>query len=184
MGWVYCRKIGILDQIPIYVYADGSYQYLRQYATFDDLKIAEPDLDHQLLRNIIREERWLTPHNGCIYSILSPHENKLNLMKPLTGIEQYIIPKLEINYPAMCDATMRSVMNFIIAIDQKSGKAYSCASATEFARKLHYAGSTKPLNRKTISKYINSSKSYGGYKWIRSSSRMYDGKDTINISTL
>ncbi len=183
-GCVYCHKTRLLDQIPIYKYDASSYEYVGEYATFDELKNAEPTLNHQLLRNIIREERWLTPHEGHIYSILSPYEGKLDLMKPLTEAETFIIAQLNINYNAMRDRLMELAFNFILAIDQKSGKVYSGVSATQFSKKLTYAGSDKRINRKTVAKYLDGEKLYAGYIWMRSHSREYNGQPTISLEGL
>lgn len=94
LGCVYCRKFKILDQVPICAYDASTYEHVITYTTFADLKAAEPSLDHQLLRNIIREERWLTPHQGRIYSVLAPMGGKLDLMKELTVEGSFIIEKL------------------------------------------------------------------------------------------
>ncbi len=180
-GCVYCHKTRLLDQITIYKYDASSYEYVSKYATFDDLKNAEPTLNHQLLRNIIREERWLTPHEGHIYSILSPYEGKLDLMKPLTDAEMFVVEKLNINYTIMRDRLMQLAFNFILAIDQTSGKVYSGSSATQFSKKLTYVGSNKLINRKTIAKYLNTKKLYAGYIWMRSNLREYNGQQTISL---
>jgi len=185
LGCVYCRKVGILDQVPIYKYTEHSYQFVYKYNTFDELKKAEPMLNHQLLKNIIREQRWLTTHYGNIYSILAPNDdNKLSLMKPLIESEKFIIDKLEIDYELMRTQIMRSAGTLILAIDEKNDKAYSGTSATEFSKHLCYVGSSKRINRKTLVKFINSEKSYGGYKWIKSLCARFNGRDTINVATL
>jgi hypothetical protein len=184
MGCIYCRKVGILDQIAIYAYDAESKDHIITYPTFEDLKADKPDINHQLLRNIIREERWLTPHDGRIYSIISPYENKLNLMKELNAAEEYIIRKLDINYIVMRDRILGQQMQYVIAVDKKNNVAYSGKSNTEFSSKLMHIGSSKLVNRKTIAKYLDTNKTYAGYLWIKSPSRMYEGKDTINIATL
>lgn len=183
-GCFYCRKIGILDQVPIYAYDESAYDYVCKYDTFADLKVAEPNLNHQYLNNYIRDGNWLTSHHGRVYSILSPYEGKLNMMKPLTDPEKYIIEKLEINYIAIRNRCMASALNFIIAIDEKNGIAYSGLSATKFSYKITQVDSTKGINRRTIAKYLDVDKHYGGYKWIRSGTRMHNGIETIDIATL
>ncbi len=183
-GCVYCGKMAILDQIPIYVYKERTYEYVCSYPTFDDLKKAEPMVNHQLLRNIIREQRWLTPHYGHIYSILAPEDNKLILMKTLTEAEKFIINKLDIDYEIMRSHTMKTAMTLIIAIDDINGVAYSGSSATEYSKRLCYVNSGKRINRKTVSKYIDADKKYGGYKWISSLCAIYNGVPTIDITTL
>lgn len=183
-GCVYCGKMAILDQIPIYVYKERTYEYVCSYPTFDELKKAEPMVNHQLLRNIIREQRWLTPHYGHIYSILAPEDNKLNLMKTLTEAEKFIINKLDIDYEIMRSHTMKKAMTLIIAIDETNGVAYSGSSAAEYGNRLCYVNSGKRINRKTVSKYIDADKKYGGYKWISSLCAIYNGVPTIDITTL
>jgi phage anti-repressor protein len=183
-GCVHCRKIGILDHIPIYVYDETSYDLLRTYDSYNDLVVAEPNWDHGLFRDSIRKERWLQPYNNCIYSILSPHNGKFDLMKPLTDAEAYIISKLEIDFVSMRDRLMSSSFKFVIAIDEQSKKVYSGVSNMEFEKKLMQLKSSRSVKRKGIAKYLNKDELYGGYRWVRSATRMYNGQSTINISTL
>lgn len=183
-GCVHCRKIGILDYIPIYVYDENSYDLLRTYDSYNDLVIAEPHWDHWLFRDSIRKERWLQPYNNCIYSILSPVDGKFDLMKSLTDVEAYIITKLEIDFTSMRDRLMGDSLKFIIAIDEQTQRAYSGVSNMMFEKKLMQLNCARSVKRKSIAKYLNTPELYGGYKWIRSATRMYNGQPTINISTL
>ncbi len=183
-GCVYCRKIKILDQIPLYVYDETSYSLLQTYDSYDDLVKAEPFWDHSLFRDTIRKERWLQAYNGRIYSILSPHNDKLDLMKPLTEAEQYIISKLEIDFEGMRDRLMKDKLKFVIAIDEKNQRAYSGLSNMEFETKLTQLDSSKMVKRKTIAKHLNKNTYYGGYKWIKSATRIYNDQPTINIASL
>lgn len=184
-GCPYCRKFQILDQIPIYVYADRTYEFICKYDTWADMKAGEGADQCQILRNIIREERWLTAHDDKIYSILSPNDElKLSLEKKLTEAEAFIISVLEINYDQMKTHILGNNMRYIIAIDEKNDVAYCGVSATEIGAKLKQVGSNKPINRKTITKYIGAAKRYGGYKWIRSSQISYNGKQCVDVSSL
>jgi hypothetical protein len=119
----------------------------------------------KIIKNIVREQRWLTPVGNIVYSILSPDEkNKLNLNKVLTPYETFIIQTLEINYNMMKQRIFKTKFNFIISLDEKNGKAYVSDSMTQLSLKLTYVGTVdKKLNRKTIAKYVDSEKVYAGY---------------------
>jgi hypothetical protein len=184
-GCVFCRKHSILDQVPLYVYDGATYDYVTSYDTYARLKEAEPDINHQLLKNIIREERWLTPHEEKIYSILSPHANKLDLNKSLSPTEQAIVTTLGINYEIMRQHLIGQQMDYIIAIDACNNRAYVGGNNfTEFARKLCHVGTTKPLNRKTIARKIDSNISYGGYIWVTSTTQTRGEYTMIDIRSM
>lgn len=180
----YCGNERILDQIPIYEYVDRTYAYVNTYSSFDELKKAKPDLNHKILRNIIREKRWLTAHEGHIYSILAPHNDKLDLNKPLTDAESFIIRVLGIEYEPMKTRIVDSVLSYVIALNEDQKIAYFAKSATEISRHLTQLNSTKPLNRKTIAKYIQNGNKYGGYKWINHDSNIYDDYRMIDVKTI
>jgi hypothetical protein len=180
----YCSNEHILLRIPIYEYTDRTYDYVRSYNSFEELKSANPTLNHQLLKNIIREERWLTAHEGKIYSILEPFNGKLDLFKPLSEVEKFIINILDIHYESMRTKITNSKLVYVIAVQVKSKNAYFGISATEFGRKLKQANSEKVLNRKTISKYLNTGKDYGGYIWITSSAPIHKNYTMTDIATL
>ena len=181
---LYCCNDRILDQIPIYEYADRTYQHVRTYANFDELKKDKPDLKHQTLRNIIREERWLTAHEGSVYSVLEPYDNKLDLYKPLTESELFIINILGIHFESMRARTTSSVLSYVIAIDEDKNIAYFAKSATEMGRHLKQRKSEKAINRKTVSTYIKSGGIYGGYKWTAHGSTSYKDYTMIDVTTL
>lgn len=168
-GCAYCKKKNILSETKIYKYKDKTYEFVKEYTNFDDVKDNTTDfLNIQLLKNIINEERWLTPQNGHIYSILSPDfENKLNLNKELTDIEKETIKILEIDYKKMVEQTLKNNKNFAFtyAIDTKNNIIYKSNSFTLFGNNLKYLNGTRQVNRKTIPKHINSNKTYAGYKW-------------------
>lgn len=180
----YCGNERILDQIPIYEYVDRTYEHIQTYTNFEELKKAKPDLNHKILRNIIREERWLTPHEGHVYSILEPFDNKLDLFKPLTPAESFVISVLGIHYESMRSRITGSVLNFVLALDENRKVAYFAKSAAEMSRHLTQLNSTKPLNRKTISKYLQSGLLYGGYKWINHGTTSYKDYQMIDATTL
>ncbi len=181
---LYCCNERILDQVPIYEYKDRTYEFIRAYESFDELKKDKPDLNHQLLRNIIREERWLTPHNDYVYSILEPNDNKLDLFKSLTKSELFIINMLGIHFESMRNHTVGSVLNYIIAVNESKKIAYFGKSATEMGRHLMQLKSNKPINRKTIAKYINSEDLYGGYRWINRGTPLYKDYTMVDVTTL
>ncbi len=163
-----CTKKGILDQCKIYVYKDKTYDYINYYNDINELKEKNLNIDDHLLRNIIREERWLTSNNKKIYSILAPDlNNKLNLDKDLTEIELELIKILEIDYIQMKNKIKNSILNYIYAIDIEDKIIYRGNTNAEFGNKLTYKNGTKLLNRKTIGKYLkeNIKKIYGGYLW-------------------
>ncbi len=180
----YCGNERILDRICIHEYTDRTYDYVKTYTTFDELKKAKPDLNHQLLRNIIREKRWLTPHEGHIYSILSPYDNKLSLTKPLTAAELFIIDVLRIDFKSMYDRISNSVLNYIIALDKDNKIAYFGKSATKMSYKLKQLNSNKRFNRKTITKRIVDGALYGGYKWIKHDSNVYQDYTMVDVDSL
>ena len=159
-GCYYCTKHGILDKILIYVY-DNKYNYLYKYDEFEQLEKAEPEVDHKLIRNGIREKRWLAIRDDKYYSILAPdNNNQLNLHKELTNIEFEIIRILDIDYQEMISDKV-----FIIATDNINKKIYYGESMTLIGTKLTYVNGTKLINRKTISKHLNKNTIYGGYIW-------------------
>ena len=180
----YCGNERILDRICIHEYTDRTYDYVKTYTTFDELKKAKPDLNHQLLRNIIREKRWLTPHEGHIYSILSPYDGKLSLTKPLTPSELFIIDVLRIDFKSMCNRISNSVLTYIIALDKGNKIAYFGKSATEMGCHLKQLNSNKKINRKTITKRIADGVLYGGYKWIKHDSNVYQDYTMIDVDSL
>ena len=181
---LYCCNERILDQIPIYEYADRTYDHVNTYASFDELKKAKPDLNHKLLRNIIREERWLTAREGSIFSILEPYDNKLDLYKPLTAAELYIINMLGIHFDSMRAHITNSVLSYVIAIDEPRKIAYFAKGATEMSRHLKQLNSTKAINRKTIPKYIQNGLVYGGYKWVKHGSTTYRDYTMIDATSI
>ncbi len=180
----YCGKHKILDKVQIYEYTDRTYTYVNTYESFDALKEAKPDLNHQILKNIIREQRWLTAHEGHVYSILAPYDNKLDLHKPLTEVESYIIEILGIHYASMKARICQTVLSYCLAIDDSSKTVYAAKSFTEMARHLCQKGTNTPLNRKTISKYLNSAELYGGYRYVMSGSNEYKDYQVIDVKTL
>ncbi len=180
----YCSKDRILDKVPIYEYTDRDYNHVNTYESFDALKEAKPELNHQLLKNIIREQRWLTAHEGHVYSILAPHENKLDLNKPLTDAELFMIEIMGINYANMKARICQSVLSYCLAIDDQDKIVYTAKSYTEMARHLRQKGKTSVLNRKTISKYLNSADLYGGYRYVMSGSNEYRDYRVIDVKTL
>lgn len=181
---LYCCNERILDQVPIYEYKDRTYEFVRAYESFDELKKVKPDLNHQILRNIIREERWLTSHHDYVYSILEPSDNKLDLFKSLTKAELFIINMLGIHFESMRNHTVGSVLNYIIAVNESKHVAYFAKSATEMGRYLTQIKSNKAINRKTISKYLNVDDLYGGYKWVNRGSPSYKDYTMIDVTTL
>lgn len=183
-GCVYCRKHNILEQVPIYVYAARTYAYMREYASFNDLKEVEPELNHQLLKNIIREERWLTVHNNHIYSILSPHNNKLQLDKPLTDHEQLIIDTLEIDYGAMVTRIHRSKMCYVMCLDHQRKRAIYGDSMTMLANRVCNAQTNKLVNRKSIAKHLDQGTHYAGYEWISATVKRYKNYQVVDCESL
>lgn len=182
-GCVYCRKHNILEQIPIYAYTH-TYDYIQKYDSFDQLKEMEPELNHQLLKNIIREERWLTVHHNKIYSILSPYQNKLDLCKPLTEQEQLIINTLNINYEQMKTHILRSKMNYVMGLDHRRKRAIYGNSMTSLANKIINLKTNKLINRKSISSYLDKTGEYAGYQWISANQISYKNYQMINCETL
>lgn len=180
----YCGKDRILDKVPIYEYTDRDYNYVNTYESFDALKEAKPELNHQLLKNIIREQRWLTAHEGHVYSILAPYENTLDLNKPLTDAELFMIDIIGINYAIMRARICQSVLRYCLAIDDQDKIVYTAKSYTEMARHLRQKDKTSVLNRKTISKYLNSAELYGGYRYVISGAREYRDYRVIDVTTL
>lgn len=177
-GCPFCRKHQILDKINWYVYEDNSYNFISKYESFDEIKKyicqilpeEESNSKIKIIKNIIREERWLTPVNNMIFSILSPIEidsiKKLDLNKTLNKQEQFIINTLGINYKLMKQSIFKTKFNFIMAIDNKNLKCYVSNSMTKLSNNLTYIDSDKRLNRKTVSKYLDSEHIYAGYLFI------------------
>lgn len=171
-GCYYCTKHGILDKINIYEY-DINFNYIKTYNGFDELKTV--NLNYQLLKNIIREQRWLTSNNKKIYSILEPDNNKLNINKELNKYEILILNILDISIDNIILKYQSTESNIIYAIDNENYKIYTADNYTLFSKKLYYHNSTvKKINRKTIIKYINTDKIYGGYLW-------YNNKSNIDL---
>lgn len=183
-GCVHCRKFGILNQVPIYAYKDKTYEFVSEYKSFEDLQEQKPELNHQLLKNIIREERWLTAHQGYVFSILSPHEDKLDLNKSLTEIESKIIEILEIDYKSMRDRILRTKMQYVIAILKATKTIYYGSSMTEMASHIRNVKTKKLVNRKTIAKHVDKNTEYAGYQWIMSNSPSYENYTAIDVVSL
>ncbi len=178
-GCPYCSKQQVLEKVKWYSYKNNTWEFIQSFESFEDLKEKEKnnlDTDDKvkIIKNIVREERWLTPVGDIVYSILSPDEiGKLNLNKVLTEYETFIIQTMEINYNLMKQRIFKSKFNLIIAIvsidennksRDKIGKAYVSDSMTQLSLKLNYVGAVdKKLNRKTIAKYVDSEKVYAGY---------------------
>ena len=171
-GCPYCSKQNILEKVKYYSYKNKTWEFIESYESFEDLKKKEEEkglLDTpdkvKIIKNIIREERWLTPVDDVVYSILSPDDkNMLNLNKVLTDYEKYIIDIIGINYTMMKQRIFKSKFNLIISIDEENKKAYVSDSMTQLSLKLSYVGCDgKKLNRKTIAKYVDSEKMYAGY---------------------
>jgi hypothetical protein len=169
-GCPYCRKQQVLDKVKWYSYDAKTLEFIDEFDSWEDLKekeknVLDTDDKVKIIKNIVREQRWLTPVEDIVYSILSPDEkNKLNLNKVLTPYETFIIQILEINYNMMKQRIFKTKFNFIISIDEKNGKAYVSDSMTQLSLKLTYVGTIdKKLNRKTIAKYVDCEKVYAGY---------------------
>ncbi len=166
-GCPYCSKQQILDKIKWHSYKDKSYELEEEYDSWEDLKEKNTNLSKdeiKIIKNIVREERWLTPVAGRVYSIISPNdEGKLDLNKPLSNYEKFIIQILGINFNMMKQRIFKTKFNFVIAIDEKNGKAYVCDSMTKLSNAITYVDSNQRLNRKTISKYVDAGKDYAGY---------------------
>jgi len=160
----YCTKEGILDCIKLYAY-DTEYNFIKCYESFNDIKLELPDINHQLIKNNIREKRWLCNINGYIFSILEPENNKLNLEKELNMYENNIINVLNINYETMKNKLLNNNFSFIYAIDKIYKKIYYSKQITEMGRVIYSKDNNKLVNRKTIKKYINTNNTYAGYLW-------------------
>ncbi len=183
---VLCNKRGILDQVPIYVYKDQFYTLERTHESFAQLKESEPDLDHQLLKNIIRESRWLTPHAGHIYSILAPCDGKLDLDKSLTDIEKQIVAKLGLDFDAMRERYSTGKV-FYLALDVDRKIAYYAESMTKMAEsRLTYINKSTRINRKSIKNHVDKPSTYAGYRWVITKkiriSRLSIGQLTITLA--
>ena len=153
-GCYYCTKYGCLDKVKIYRYNKSDLILDKIYNEFDDVKKEVENF--KLLKNIIRENRWLTAHNGFIYSILSPENNKLNINKELNDIEKQILIILGItNY--------KKDRKLIYAKNIESGKEYSNESITSLCNDINETNLYKKLNRKTVSKKIISKEEYNGF---------------------
>jgi hypothetical protein len=166
-GCPYCGKQQILDKIRWYSYKDKTWELVSEYESWDNLKENNTNLSKdeiKIIKNIVREQRWLTPVSGIIYSIMPPDsKGKINLHKPLSEYEEFIIQTLGINYNMMKQRVFKTKFNFIIAIDENNKKVYVGESMTKLSNDLNYSDSDKKLNRKTIAKYIDSNKNYAGY---------------------
>jgi hypothetical protein len=160
----YCTKEGILDCIKLYAY-DTEYNFIKCYESFNKIKLELPDINHQLIKNNIREKRWLCNINGYIFSILEPENNKLNLEKELNMYENNIINVLNINYETMKNKLLNNNFSFIYAIDKNDKKIYYSKQITEMGRVIYSKDNNKLVNRKTIKKYINTNNTYAGYLW-------------------
>lgn len=160
----YCSKYGILDGINIYAY-NKNFTFYKKYKTFNDIKFELPDINHQLIKNNIREKRWFCNVNDYIYSILEPDNNKLNLEKNLNIYEKNIINILNINYETMKNKLLNNNSSFIYAIDDVDNKIYCSKKITEMSRLIYNKDNNKLVNRKTIKKYINVNNIYAGYLW-------------------
>lgn len=160
-----CRAFNILRNIDIYKYEDKTYNFIQSYKNFDEIKNEDSEINIQLLKNIIREKRWLTPHKGYIYSILSPFNNKLDLTKKLNEKELKLIEILEIDYEEMKNKILLAICQYIYGIDDKNKIIYRANNYTAFSNKLKYVDAKRNLNRKTIPKYINNPNKYAGYLW-------------------
>ncbi len=159
-GCSLCGKQRILEDVRIYAY-DNDLQFIEEFKNFAEFKEKCPGLNHQLWKNIVREERWLTPMDGKIYSILSPLEGKLVIAKSLSEYEAFIINVLQIDYSLMISRTIDT--SSVLAIDDSTRSYYVDKSMTQLATRLG-------LNRKTIAKHLNSSKQYNGFRFMRGNS--------------
>ncbi len=163
-GCYYCTKHGILEKVKIYEY-DTDYNYIKYYNEFNEIK--KINSNYQLLKNIIREKRWLTPNNNKIYSILEPDaNNKLNINKELNKYELKILEVLNLSIDEIILKYKSQELPNIYAIDEINKRIYKSNNYTTFTKQLYYLNSTtKKINRKTIPKHINTNKKYGGYIW-------------------
>jgi hypothetical protein len=180
-GCYYCTKHGILDKIKIYEY-DNKYNYIKSYNGFEELK--NINSNYQLLKNIIREKRWLTPNENKIYSILEPNNQKLNIKKVLNKYEKLILSILNIKIEDIINKYKKldSDIKYIYAIDNYNNKIYKSINYTSFSKNLYYINSDKKINRKTIPNYININKEYAGYIWLDNINNIEIKKyDIINI---
>ena len=166
-GCPMCRKHNILEGIKIYEYKKLDYSFTNEYKSFEELKKSKSNINHQLIRNNIREQRWLCSIGEFIYSILAPDENsKLNLKKELNVIELKIIEILEIDYNHMSEKLLLNYASFIYAIDNTNKIIYKGTNATIISKQLKYVNKPNFVNRKTIPKYVNKpTKQYAGYYW-------------------
>lgn len=181
-----CGKQRILDDIPIYEYADNTFNFVREYKNFNELKKVKPNLNFQLLRNIIREKRWFTAHENYIYTILSPDtNNKFNVEKHLSENEKYILSILEIDINEIIRIRNENRnCEFVLALDTENKICYYAKSMTMIGNHLKQKNSTKLLNRKTISKKINTNNKYGGYLFITSNEIIYEDYNSVDVLTL
>ena len=159
-----CRKFSIVNNIHLYSYKPD----LTYDTTFKDMEELRSQriTNYQLIRNNIREMRWLCPVNGYIYSIMEPDENnQLNLNRPLNEIEKAIIDILEIDYDSLKKYFNRK-NEYIYAIDKSVQHVFRSSSITAFSRCLvHKEKTNLTVNRKTIPKYVDGTKLYAGYLW-------------------
>ena len=163
----YCTKHGILDQTPIYSYNKDTCIFIKQYKDFKEIKIENPDINFKLIKNNIREKRWLCSVENNIYSILSPdNENKLNLNKELTDMEKKVIKILEIDYTILKSKLKQQYFSFIYIIDNENKEILkSNKTIAEISRNIKYKDGSKPLFSKSITKHIKDGKPYAGYYW-------------------
>lgn len=168
-GCPLCRKHQIIDKIEWFVYDSKTYEYICKYDSYEDLKQNNIDIlsidQLKIIKNIVRESRWLTPVNDKIYSILSPVENsnkkmELNLNKVLSPKEEYVINIL------MKTKILGSKFKKVLAIDELNKKLYVNESMSKASINLKYVDTGCALNRKTISKYIDTKKNYAGYRFL------------------
>ena len=166
-GCYFCTKHGILDQVPIYRYHKDTYIFDKKYLKFEDIKNDNPEIKFQMIKNNIREKRWLCNVNGYIYSILSPDNgNKLNLEKELTNIEKEIINILDINYNSMKNKVLDQYQSYIYIIDNENKQIKKVNNNyTYISNNVYYKNGKNKINRKIISKKINTNKEYAGYIW-------------------
>lgn len=175
----FCSKHGILDDVKLYAY-NKDLTFYQKYNTFNEIKINLPNINHQLIKNNIREKRWLCNVNDHIYSILEPVDNKLDLNKNLTIYETNIINILNIDYDAMKNKLLNVNSSYIYAIDEINKKIYYSTKITELGRNIFSMDNNKLVNRKTIKKYLNINKKYAGYIWT-TNIKIDNYKDYINI---
>ena len=180
-GCVYCKKKLILDKINLYSY-NKDLSFNKRYNNFDEIKTELQNMNFQIIKNNIREERWLCSVGNKIYSILSPDsDNKLNLNKKLTDIEKKIIEILEIDYNKMKTRLLKKFSSFYYAIDIINKKIYKSNSLSNMENNMTYLDGPKKVSRKSISRYLNTNNNYAGYKWMTQINILYDKFDLTII---